>query len=653
MNIRDLIVASMLVAISFPSIGQQEHTGRKLSDYLEYLVEIGFEEYEAADFSEEISSLTTDPVDINNAGENELGRLFFLSPFQIKNITNYIRTSGALKSKFELAYIPGFDSDLARLCSEYIVIDKQYYNHPINSFTRINSGLIYNDRYSSDYPGSNIKLSGRVLHRTGKFSMGCTLDKDQGEKFIDNNNRPEFLSAYIHFPSKSLKTQFFIGDYRVRFGQGLTVWHGYSPGVSPVNPNLVKGSSRIVPYSSSDENNFFRGMAVSSIIGKTNINIYLSSNKIDASLEVLPDSTRLVRTLDDTGIHNTEAGNSRKDVLTEYSAGINLNRNFQQFNVGLSLSGTRFSDSINPRISTGSSMDFKGIYNMVMAVDYAASINKVYLYGEAAISNKAGIAFLQGIKLIPDDRVKLNILYTYTSLSYQSFHGHIMGKETVNNFRKSILANIAIDIARGINLSAGFINHKDLWYGYRSAEFPEATRYMAEIAWEPSDFMLLRYSYKHKNYIGDANTERGIKPGSLRSINSSRLHIDLSPSDILKLSARCELSCSPHSGKKGYLAYQGIRLDLGQCPLSIMIRYYTYYIDSYDTRIYAWEDDLLYHPSVPALFGKGNRNYFVVDYHPDKPISIRFKYAVSNYIHNKEETFFNEYRIQVRIRFHD
>ncbi len=653
MNIRDLIVTSMLVAISFPSAGQQEHTGRNLSDYLEYLVEIGFEEFEAANFSEEISALAIDPVDINMASENELGRLFFLSPFQIKSIINYIRVNGPIRSKFELAYIPGFDSDLARLCSEYIVINSLYSRHSDKHFTRINNGLIFNKRNSQEYPGSNLKFTSRVMHRSGKFTMGCTVDKDQGEKIIDSNNRPEFLSAYLHFPSKSSKTQFFIGDYRVRFGQGLTVWHGYSPGVSPVNPNIIKGSSRIVPYTSSDENNFFRGLAISSLIGETNINIYLSSNKIDASIEVLSDSTYLVRSLNDTGLHNTESGNSRKDVLNEYSAGINLNRNFKQLNLGLSLTGTRFSDSINPISSTGSRMDFRGTNNMVMAVDYAASMGKLYLYGEAALSTNARFAFIQGLKLIPADRVKLNILYTSTSLSYNSFHGHILGKETVNNSRKSLLANIMVDLARGLNLSAGFINHKDLWYGYRSAEFPETTRYMTEIAWEPFDYMLLRYSYRHKNYIGDEDIERGIETGSIRSINTSRLHIDLRPAKILKLSARCEISSSPHSGKKGYMAYQGIRLDPEKCPLSIMLRYYTYYIESFDTRIYAWEDDLLYHPSVPALFGRGTRNYFVLDYHPDSPVSIRFKYALSNYVHNKEEIFFKEYRIQVRIMFHD
>jgi hypothetical protein len=280
-------------------------------------------------------------------------------------------------------------------------------------------------------------------------------------------------------------------------------------------------------------------------------------------------------------------------------------------------------------------------------------MSKIYLYGEASVSRNTKFAFLQGFKLIPDDRVKLNILYAATSLSYHSFHGHILGKETVNNFRKSILANIMVDLAGGLNLSAGFVNHKDLWYGYRSAGFPQTTRYMTEIVWEPFDYMLLRYSYRHKNYLDDVDIERGIEPGRLKSINSSRLHIELTMSDILKLYARCELSSAPQSDKKGYLAYMGIRLDPDRFPLSIMIRSYTYYIEDFDTRIYAWEDDLLYHPSVPALFGRGTRNYLVLDYHPDSPVSIRFKYSLSNYEYNKEEIFFNDYRIQVRIRFHD
>jgi hypothetical protein len=652
-NIRDIIVTSLLVAISSLSLAQQEQTVRNLTDYLEYLVEIGFEEYEAADFSEEIVSLSIDPVEINRADESELGRLFFLSPFQIKSIISFIRINGPLKSKFELAYIPGFDSDLARLCSEYIVISNYNQSYSGNNYTRLTGVLIYSDRDKHKYAGSDIKYATRVMHRAGKFSFGCTLDKDQGEKFIDDNNRPEFLSAYINFPSKSSKTQYFIGDYRVRFGQGLTVWHGYSPGISPVNPNLVKGSSRIATYSSSDENNFFRGMAISSTIGKTNIHIYLSSNKIDASTEIRSDSIRLVRSLYDSGIHNTISGKSKKDALTEYSAGINLNRNLEPFNIGLSLTGTRFSDSINPEIKSGSSMDFKGKNNLVLSADYAASINKVYLYGEAALTSKAGVAFIQGLKLIPDDRVKLNILYSYTSLLYQSFHGHILGKETVNNFRKSMLANITVDLAPGLNLAAGFVNHKDLWYAYRSAEFPQSTRYITELAWQPDDKILLKYSFKYKKYIGDAEIERGIEPGILRSINSSRLHIDIKPAEKLKLSARCEITCEPHSGKRGYLAYQGIRLNPEQSALSLIIRHYTYYIDNYNTRIYAWEDDLLFNPSVPALYGKGNRNYFVLDYHPDFPVSIRFKYAISNFVHNNEETYFNEYRIQVRIRFHD
>ncbi len=653
MKIRDFIVTLMLVTMNSLSFAQQERVSKSLEEYLEYLVEIGFEEYEAADFSEEIASLNFNPVDINNASENELGRLFFLSPFQIKEIINHIRSNGPFKSKFELAYIQGFDLDLARLCSNYIVISEKNYSRNSSTYTRITGELIYSDRESERYPGSALKFSTRLIQKAGTASVGCTLDKDQGERLFTDNFKPEFVSAYLQLSARTSKTQFIIGDYRVRFGQGLTVWHGYSPGISPVNPNLVRGSSRILPYSSSDENNFFRGLAISSGIRKTNINIYLSSNKIDANLEILPDSATLFRSLYDSGIHNTELSNSKKDVLTEYSAGININRNFNLLNLGWSLTGTCFSDSIAPLDITSSYMDFKGRSNLVMAIDHAASLNKLYIYGETAVTNSGKIALLQGIRLIPADRVKLNILYAYTSLRYNSFHGHIFGKETVNNFRKSILANIEIDLAPKLNLSSGIVNHKDLWYGYRSAAFPESTRYMTEITWEPFDLMLLKYSYKHRKYLEDISIERGIEQSRQIYVNSSRLHIDLRPIGPLKLSARFEISSAPYSGKKGYLAYQGARLDMEGCPLSIISRLYSYCIESFDTRIYAWEDDLLYHPSTPVFLGKGTRGYIVLDYHPDKFISIRFKYGISDFEHEKEKSTFNEYRIQVRIRFRE
>ncbi len=651
MKILDFMVTLMLVAMNSLLFAQQETANKSLEEYLEYLVEIGFEEFEAADFSEEIASLILNPVDINKASEKEIGRLFFLSPFQVKGIINHIRSNGPFKSKFELAYISGFNSELAKLCSNYIIINEINYKGNRSSYTKITGGLIYSDKDTVKYPGSALKVSTRLVHYSGDVLLGCTIDKDHGEKILTDNYKPEFFSAYLQFPLSASKTQFIIGDYRVRFGQGLTVWHGYSPGVSPVNPNLVRGSSRITPYSSSDENNFFRGIAMSSSVSKTNINLYLSSNRIDANLELLPDSGRLVRSLYDSGIHNTALGNSKRDVLSEYSAGLNLNRNFNLFNIGLSITGTIFSENITPCDISGSNMDFKGKSNMVMSVDHAASLNKLYIYGETAVTDKGKIALVQGLRLIPDDRITLNILYAFTSLSYSSYHGHVFGKETVNNFNKSVLVNITIDLAPNLSLHSGIINQKDLWYAYQSAKFPVSTRYMTEIIWEPFDNISLKYSYRQKKYLEDTSVDRGIEISRQASINSNRLHINLKPLEALKLSGRFEISSEPYTGKKGYMAYQGARLDLTHCPLSIITRFYSYYIESFNTRIYAWEDDLLYHPSIPAFIGKGTRGYIVLDYHPENLISIRFKYGISNYVRDKGEASFNEYRIQFRMRF--
>lgn len=651
MKIRDIIVTAMLVTMSPLAGAQQAPPGKNLEEYLEYLVEIGFSEYEVADFSEDIASLEFNPVDLNMASKNDLSRLFFLSSFQINSIIKYIRDNGAIRSKYELSYISGFDKELAQLCSNYVVIREKDSGFNRRSRTIISSAIIFSDRDTIKYPGSDLKYSTRLTHQSGSTSIGLCIEKDKGEKLITERYTPEFLSGHIQIELPGPETHLIVGDYRVRFGQGLAIWHGYSPGISPVNSRLIRGSSRITPYYSSDENNFFRGLALSSKIRSTDINIYLSANKIDANTEEISDSIFVIRSLYDNGIHNTEITESKRDVLNEYSAGINLNRNFRHINIGWSIIGTMFSESIVPYETTETVADFTGQKNLTTSLDYAASLNKIYLYGEAAITGRGRPAFLQGIKMIPAERAKLNLIFGYTPRSYNSFHGHIFGKETVNNFRKSFLANIELDLAPGTTLYSGVIYHSELWYGYRSAEFPRSIRYITEILWKPSDMINIKFSFRYREKSEDISVDRGIDLSSQTSINTSRLHLDLSPLQGLRLSSRFEMTSSPETGEKGYLAYQGVRIDPDRFPITCIFRFYTYSIESYNNRIYAWEDDLLFNPSVPCLYGKGNRNYFVIDYHPEKFISCRFKYGLSHFKRSGQEHMFNEYRLQIRIRF--
>ncbi|MDT8402323.1 MAG: hypothetical protein RQ743_11565, partial [Bacteroidales bacterium] len=64
-------------------------------------------------------------------------------------------------------------------------------------------------------------------------------------------------------------------------------------------------------------------------------------------------------------------------------------------------------------------------------------------------------------------------------------------------------------------------------------------------------------------------------------------------------------------------------------PLEVRARLAVFQTGSYDSRLFAWEDDLLYNPVVKALYGEGSRSYIVISYKMQGRVEIRFKYAAS------------------------
>jgi hypothetical protein len=62
-------------------------------------------------------------------------------------------------------------------------------------------------------------------------------------------------------------------------------------------------------------------------------------------------------------------------------------------------------------------------------------------------------------------------------------------------------------------------------------------------------------------------------------------------------------------------------------PLNFTARIAWFNTESYNSRIYAYENDLLYMFSIPAYFGRGFRTYLNLKYKISKNIEAWFKLA--------------------------
>ena len=98
------------------------------------------------------------------------------------------------------------------------------------------------------------------------------------------------------------------GDYSARFGQGTNINTGIRTGLSLTAPGYMSARDEIKPYTSTDENNFFRGMAAEFSFKNLGMYLFYSNNYSDATLgSVIRLFERLIENFYLAGIHNTSS----------------------------------------------------------------------------------------------------------------------------------------------------------------------------------------------------------------------------------------------------------------------------------------------------------------------------------------------------------
>ena len=655
MKLRLHLICAALV-ISLNCLYPQDHLPGHIISLLEDIAASSDENLQAVNFAEEISNLAENPVNINSGDENEIKRLFFLTAFQARSIVDYTRKNGDIISASEISYIPGFDRELSELLQPFIIFKYDDNDRRLNagSHLRLLTNILADyGETKNNYTGSNYKLLSKLRLSSDPFEAFLTVDKDKGEPLLLEQYKPDFLSGNITYYPDGAINKIIIGDYKVQYGQGLTVWNGFSRSPVPTEQRPMKGSSNIVPYSSSDENDFFRGISISLTTGDINIISFASINMIDATT-VNDENTgmKYVKSFYDTGIHNTPTTIMKRNQVVESSLGFNINRMSNNLYYGLNTIYSRFSIPVIPADHPRNIYDFEGKVNASISLDYAYLFKNSYLFGEFALDNKLKTAFLQGISLNPGGRVRCNIMYSRINRGYNSFHGNASGVSTFNKPGSSLLANLSSELTSFLTFSGGILSRKELWYNNISGSFPSSILYLVSLNLKPADFISLKTDIKHGVSDNWINSQQGLKTGTSVIKTNLRLSVETIVSERFKLRTRIEKVIITGSHDRSFLCYQSAGYIFRKIPMEIRGRLTVFRIDSYDARIYTWEDDLLYNPVIKPLYEEGERSYLMIIYRAFGTLTFRAKFAVTD-IHGEQGASgrINELKFQVVFSF--
>jgi hypothetical protein len=605
------------------------------------------DEYEVSYLLERLSELEERSVVINSGDEEEIARLFFLTEFQVRVLADYVTRKGDIVSLYEMALLPAFDRGTVMLMAPYITLEPS--DRKVGSrsgrTTVILTGATRIAQNDSGTTGMRSLL--QVRHEGSRLSYGMTAENDPGEPFtFDGAPGPDFLSGHLMYRGRGFIDRIIIGDYSLRFGEGLVFNSGSWQGSWLSSPSFMTGRSALTQYTSSEENNFFRG--ASCLLGSITrgVVLFASSNMIDARLLFDDDSNAVaVTNLVKGGIHDSPSAREARNSLTETMAGMHLTWGTDKIRAGLTSSMTWFSLQFQPDTMKAENITaFTGDRLLNMAVDFKAGTGPVLFFSEAAVSFPGSWAAIGGIRARPSDRVTFNILARYFSRDYYSFHSGAFCASTGSSNETGLAASVHLEIAPHLFVSAGADHYRIPWPRYRSSSPSYGNRIEIRSEYLPRDDLSLRLTYTSTSREYDIENESGISPSETRKRRLMTFTFSCSPAENISLTTRVSASHIIPSGEKGFLLSQDISYSLRAVPLRLWFKYALCSTGGYDSRLYAWENDLLHSFSVPALYGECSRAFLMISYKPLDRLELKAKYAITV----SDDGFLKEIKQEVR-----
>ncbi len=588
---------------------------------LEDLMEsLGSEPDENTDFQKIMDDLAyfgQHPLPVNTATKEELQRLHFMSDILIDDLIEFRKKTGQIYSLFEMVAIAGFNPELLNKLEPFISFETRGGEHKSkksNNDVFVRSTRAFSTAEAGvknpNYEGAMERYYVRFKHTSTDFEYGMVAEKDPGEAFFAGANKYgfDYAGAYGNFKAGPSGQRVFVGDYHVRFGQGLVAWQGFSMGKSSETTQTFRSGQGIRSSSSTDENQFFRGIASQIKFGKFSFMPFVSFRTLDANVDTV-EGDRFFGAFQSSGYHRTKSEISGKNALNQIVGGGYASFSHQRWSIGTTAVFTSFNAEMNRSEVPENQFLWEGKENFVAGIDWKGSVRNIFIFGEAAVSANYGKALLTGIMLKPASNAEFTAVYRNINKTYFSFFANSFTESSRTNDEHALYLGFKFFPAPRwtIRTYADFFEHR--WIKYTTAAPSKGTELFAQVTFAPSKRtdIYLRFFQEDKELKVTSGNIRYNQP---QRINRLRLNFIREINENFSIKTRIELSLySKLEEEKGYLVYQDLIYKPVGKRFSMNGRLAWFETDGYNSRLYAYENDLLYSFSIPALYGKGIRTY--------------------------------------------
>ena len=606
------------------------------------------------------------PINLNSDDIIELLELRLISVFQCEALKKYRRYYGDFLFLEELEMVEGFDEQTLSIIAPIVYVGKvnskdkitlskmaRYGKHQVlgryeqilehqQGYDPISDSALLakpNSRYLGSPQRYQLKYTYNYRNR---IRAGFVFEKDPGEMFFTDNvsdtikallgdkYRRGFDHIGFHLYAKDLGIvkAAALGDYQLSFGQGLTMWTGMNYGKVVTGSSVMKQGRGVAPKTSASEYSYMRGAAVTLGGGPFRGTVFYSNRMVDANITVTDtlDEAEYISSLQETGYHRTIGEILDSRAIRQQVVGGHLSFAVSHFEVGYTLHHTWLSAALLLNPSNYNQYYFQGRQLTNQGIDFKYVKGKFAFFGEGAMCfNTDSTALIQaeglsrfagliGMSVKPAGYLNFTLAYRDYGKAYQNLFSNAFGEGSRNQGQRGMYLGVEVAPAPYWNIQA----YADLF------KFTWLTSQVYAPSWGHDYYLRLSHSFNRRTtaylQIRSKTKMKNSTDGFVFSRypifytkNSVRFNINYSVRDFhfCNKAEYAHYRNEDGSNSHGFFICQDVAYKPENKPFSLNFRYALFDTDDYDSRVYAYENDVLYSFSVPALYGKGMRMYLL------------------------------------------
>ena len=588
------------------------------------------------------------PLQINEVTADELSALGMLTLAQISTFISHRTQVHYFESIYELQTIVGWDIPLLKKIKPFLrcnKIHKKWYEfhatkHQIlirnettleekKGFSPIDARS--KTRYLGNPWGQLVRYRGQL---NAYIRVGTLIQKDAGEV-----NYLDFKSIFIEIKPNRWLDKIIIGDFINQWGQGLVQSGGFSLGKSFES---IKATQKFhlgaIPYTSSGETSFYRGLNIQFHVGSFNFQAFRSIRNLDASLS--SDSTEPKKQINswiEDGYHRTATEISHQSTVEETAWGGSMQWIHKPTHLAIqfNLSQTLFSLEKSKSTLAYKVHSWSGNQVQNYSFSFQVPIHLIHFTGEFAWMPENHFALIQGGAFAASKKIDLSYLMRYYAPSYFSPKAQGIGEsaETTNEMGLFIGNQITFDKRNKLSSYLDVFRFPGLKYEVsqlNSWGWELLSRYQWEKRGKYMFFGQLKWTSKQNDVSRDNK--------ALTRNHLIQTSLDLHQFRAKKLDFHTRfMTClliGANTYETGLLILQDVKYQIRSLGIQLRIGFVS--SSSYDSRLYAYEVGVPLSFSLPAYYGHGFRNCLVLEYKWTKNSTLSLKMARTNYLDRDE-----------------